>query len=103
MTSASILALEPTVFFGNAETRPEAGTDTETIALRQLAYLNLENRGPVRELEVSIHSADFNERHSLGRVETGTGRHSLTVPDLQRPTPLTIGVWSGANLLDEKH
>ena len=47
--SGSLLEIEPTVFF----------TRNETDVLGQLAYLNLENRGPAGELELSPRSAGF--------------------------------------------
>jgi hypothetical protein len=91
-SSASLLEIEPTVFF----TRNDSG------ALWQLVYLNLENRGQAGDLELSLSSAGFEERLSLGRVEAGTGRYPVSFPDLRQPASVTFGLWSGASLLDQK-
>ena len=90
--SGSLQEIEPTVFF----------TRNETDVLGQLAYLNLENRGPAGELELSLRSAGFEERQSLGPVEAGRGRYPLSIPDLRQAASVTLSLWSGANLLDQK-
>ena len=73
--SASLLKIEPTVFF----TRDASG------ALRQLAYLHLENRGPAGDFEVALHAAGCDERHALGQIETGLSRCPLYLPDWRQP------------------
>jgi hypothetical protein len=93
MTAAgSILDIEPTIYFTSAHD----GT------LRQLAYINLDNRGPAGELAISLHSDGFDERQSLGQVEAGIGRYEVSIPDLRQPATVTFGLWSGGTLLDQK-
>ena len=89
---ASLLAVEPTVFF----------THAEKDSLRQRIYINLDNHGPAGELHVSIRSAGFDERLPLGRVETGTGRYPLSIPELRQPAALVFGLWAGDTRLDQQ-
>ena len=86
-----ILVIDPTVFFirdGNA--------------LRQLVRLVVGNGGNAMEVSVVFDSDGMKESLSLGEVAPGETEHEIYLPDIRDSTEVTLSLWAGGVLQDEK-